>query len=86
MGMSPDVAIQIDTLVMEGFSPQHAERLGVALQSELLRLLEESGVPPGLRTHIPELVLEGGFELQRGMSPEAVGALAARRLYAGWAK
>jgi len=41
----PAIELHIDALVLQGVPRSHAARVGEALERELVRLLEERGVP-----------------------------------------
>jgi hypothetical protein len=83
MGLKPDVQINIDALVLPGFSRRDAERVRTALSLELQRLVLDNGLPQ------PDSGFKAGanFNLEihpttGHMRPEAVGVQAARALYA----
>lgn len=84
MDVRPEVVVQIDSLVIEGFARGEAALAGAALQSELQRLIAEQGLPAGLSGDAQVISVDEPLELRAGMRPEQLGALAARALYARW--
>lgn len=82
--MTPDVRLNIDELVLDGFPPGDRDRLVEALRRELARLLGEAHVREGLaqlrsRDRVPTC----RFVAAPGERPEAVGARVARALVEG---
>ena len=84
MEVKPEIVVEIESLVVEGFSRGEAELAGAALQSELQRLFSEHGLPPGLGSGAEALLLDEPIQLAPGMGPERLGALAARALFTRW--
>lgn len=84
MDVKPEIAVEIDSLVIEGYNRSQAERAGAALQSELQRLFSERGLPAGMQSESETLALEQPIELRPGLSPEKLGTLAAQALFARW--
>ena len=81
----PDVAIQIDELLLTGFAPGDRGRIATALADELTRLLREEGVPPALLHGGSFDAVDGGaFRLIPGARPEWVGRRIAGALYRQW--
>lgn len=83
MEVRQEIFVEIESLVIEGFSQSEAERAGNALQSELQRLFSEHGLPGGLQPGA-DLLLEEPIEFRAGMRPEKLGTLAAHALFARW--
>jgi hypothetical protein len=78
------VELRVDELVLDGFRPADRHRVAEGFQAELVRLLAERGVPPGLVRGGDRPALDAGaFRLPPGARPEAAGVQAARALYAG---
>ena len=82
MDLRPDVQINIDALVLPGFSRRDAERVRAALSQELQRLVQENGLPQ------PGSSFKSGADfnldipgLAGRMRPEVVGERAAQALY-----
>jgi hypothetical protein len=82
--MRPNVTVQIDSLLLEGFAPGDRHRIGKALQAELLRLLAEEGVPAPLTAGGERPRLDAGqFTVAPSTPAESVGAEVARAVYGG---
>ena len=84
MGLTPDVRLRIEELVLDGFAPGDRYRIGEAVERELSRLLAERGVPSALAAggEAPRLDA-GSFELAPGSGPEAIGSRVAATVYGG---
>ena len=82
MGVTPDVSVRIDELVLHGFPPGGHRRLAEALQAELARLLAAD--PPGaLRrvTAAPPAPHLPTVTLAPDTGPAAAGRAVARALH-----
>lgn len=82
-GMKPArIEVNIEELVLYGFSPADRYRIGEAMQQELSRLLAEEVLPSGLGKVGEVDRLDGGaFWIKQGLRARAVGAEAARSVY-----
>ncbi|MGZ3460213.1 MAG: hypothetical protein ACXU86_17125 [Archangium sp.] len=81
MGMTPDLHLAIDTLVLADGLVLHPEAFREALAAHLTRLFAEQGLE-GLAAG-PELRLESAsLELPPGLDTESAAALAATQLHA----
>lgn len=58
--MKPNVEINIKELILQGFSPKDAYRIGQSLELELGRLIQEKGLPKSLSQEFRIDVLDGG--------------------------
>ena len=77
--MKPRVfRVHIQSLMLEGFSPSERHRIGDGVQSELRRLLMESGLPQTLESS-PERP-GGSFNVS---GSHDLGAQVARAVYGG---
>ncbi len=74
----PGIALHIDEVVLEGFSPSEGRAVMDALEQELGRLLAAG---PGIRTSRTAQGLDGGA-IARDASPRALGRSAARAILA----
>ena len=80
----PDVRINIDELVLEGFPPGDRERLVEALRRELARLLGEAHVRDVLaRLKSRDLLPHCRFVASPGERPEVIGSRVARAIVEG---
>ncbi len=83
----PSIELHIDELILHGFLPGDRDRIGAAVQHELVRLLSEQGLPATLLQGGERPSLEGGsFELRPQARPEAVGTQVARSIFRGLSK
>jgi hypothetical protein len=79
-----DVHLDIDELVLDGFSPEESDLIRQAVQAGLGQLFSERGVPPGLLSGGAYPRLDGGsFNLAPGAAPEATGLQVAQAIYHG---
>jgi hypothetical protein len=79
-----NVELHIEELVLRGFAPGERHRIGEAVERELVRLLDEHGVPPSLAQGIEVERLDGGaFEVAHGSKAEVVGVQVAQAIYGG---
>ncbi len=79
-----NVELHIEELVLRGFAPGERHRIGEAVERELVRLLDEQGVPPSLGRGSGIERLDGGaFEVAHGSKSEAVGVQVAQAIYGG---
>ncbi len=84
MDMRPRIELHIEELVLEGFPPGDRHRIGVAVEAELTRLLEERGVPETLNSSgLIEGINGGSFEVAPGSRAERIGSQVARAVYGG---
>ena len=77
-----NVEIHIEELILHGFHPADRQRIGEALEQELVRLASTQGISDGFSddVHIP--LLDGGsFQMGTGGRPETAGAGIARSLH-----
>jgi hypothetical protein len=78
------VEINIEQLILHGFSPGDRHGIAQALQQELRRLCAEQGVPASLATASSVHRLDaGGFRMASGAKAETVGKQVARSVYRG---
>ena len=81
---APDIELHIQELVLDGFAPGDRYAVAEGLQRELVRLLEEHGVPAHLlRGDAPAAIDAGQMTIPRGVSPAVVGASAAQAIHRG---
>ena len=79
-----NVRLHIDELVLHGFAPGDRGRIAEAVQSELIRLFAETGVPPALRGGgARERVDAGSFAADARSRPETSGIRIANAVYGG---
>ena len=82
--MRANVELNIEELVLHGFSPGDRHRIGEAVQMELARLFAEQGASPSLaRGGESEKIDGGSFNISKGSRAETVGAQVARSVYGG---
>jgi hypothetical protein len=82
MGMSGDLDVRIDELVLHGFAPHEQHRIRDTLEQALARLFRERGIPPGLANGAASPSLDAGdFGVAAGSSPSALGERIALALY-----
>lgn len=79
----PSIELEIEQLVLDGFSVADRHRIGQAVQQELSRLLAEGGLPLSLTGNLELTHLDGGvFEAGQGAAAETIGSSVAQSLYA----
>lgn len=85
MGVKPArIRVQIDELVLHGFSPLDGRRIADAVQAELTRLLAGEGLPPSLmRQAVVEFIDAGEFRMPTSANPNGIGNGLAAGLYRG---
>ena len=80
-----EIALRIDTLVVDGLPPGDHALLPAALCGELERLLAERGVPAELAaSHGAAYVPGAGVTLTAGAGVEHIAARLAESIYRGW--
>lgn len=85
--MNQSIEINIDKLILHGFSPADRKKIGEALRSELARLVIEKGMPTGFSTGKNISQIDGGtFKVSKNMHARAVGNHIAKSIYEGMAK
>ena len=78
------VELHIEELVLEGLPAKDRERIGMAVETALARLLEERGLPPALALGENTADISAGdVDIQPGATPEAIGEQIALVLYEG---
>ena len=76
------VTVHIDRLVIQGVPPHERYVVAASLRSELARLIEQRGIPEGLRSGGMQDVLSAAASQQPAAgNPRQIGAMAARSLY-----
>jgi len=76
-----EIDLQIDELVLHGFSHHDRARIGGAMERELRRLLAEDPARAASTTRAVMSDHGGAIHVAHGASPEAVGAQAAGAVY-----
>lgn len=85
--MGARVNLDIEELVLHGFSPGDRHRIGQAVEFELARLITERGVPASLSREGELARMDGGtFDMSPNSRPEVVGGQVARSVYGGFGK
>jgi len=78
------IRLHIEELVLNGFAPGDRQRIGAAVEQELVRLLAERPLPAALAQGRPRERVDGGsFRLATGAKPGAVGAQIAGAIHGG---
>ena len=79
--------MDIEELVLHGFSMGDRYRIGEAVEQELSRMLADRGVPESL-AEVGEIAnVDGGaFEVAPGSGADVVGAQVAKAVYGGLGK
>lgn len=72
--------IEIDTLGLEGFTPDEGRRAAQALEAELVRLLERRGLPEG-KTRADLETVDLGDLPATAKTPEGIGQELAKALF-----
>lgn len=76
--------LQIEQLVLHGFSPQDARHIGMALERELGRLLRKEGIPSALTRGVRQANLRGAdIRIAGKTRPAVLGMQIARSVYTG---
>jgi hypothetical protein len=84
MGLIMDLELYIEELRLHGFKRADREKIEAAVQSEILRLISEEGIPAGLNRD-GEVKLAGGrFSVPATASPEQAGVQVARQIFGRW--
>ncbi len=79
-----NVELHIERLILHGVAPGERYRVGAAVERELARLIEESGLPDQLTQGGARARLDAGsFAIDPGMPADALGAAIARAVYGG---
>jgi hypothetical protein len=83
--MKPNnIELQIEELVLHGFSPGDRYHIGQVVEHELGRMFAERGAPPSLTRSDEIPSLEGGtFKVKPGSRVEEIGAQVAQAVYRG---
>jgi hypothetical protein len=77
-----NVELQVEELVLRGFAPGERHRIGEGVERELVRLIDEQGVPPSLAQGGEFAHLDGGaFEVSHGSKSKTVGVQVAQAIY-----
>jgi hypothetical protein len=76
----PNVALNIDELVLHGFAPGDRHRVAAAMQREMTRLIAAHGVPDAWHTS-PPVMQATPITVAPDARPHAVGAAIARSVY-----
>ena len=82
--MRPNIELQIEELVLHGFASADRDRIGEAVEGELVRLLTEGGLASSLHSEgqLPNLCADA-IPLSPASTPHELGQRIARALYGG---
>jgi len=79
-----NIELNIEELVLHGFSPGDRYSIGEAVEQELTRLLADRGVPQSLERGGEIANMDGGaFEVAPDSRAQVVGAQVAKAVYGG---
>ena len=80
--MKTNIELHIDELVLRGLPGAQRDHIAAAVEAELQRLLDESGLPPSLAegARLPEVQLDN-LRLAAGVKPAAIGVQVAGAIY-----
>jgi len=79
-----NIELNIEELVLHGFSPGDRHHIGDAVERELTRLLADQGVPQSLERGREIAHVDGGaFEVAPDSRAGVVGAQVAKAVYGG---
>lgn len=85
--MPQQLDLQINKLVLHGFSADDAPHIKAAIEQELSRLFSEQGVPSSLLVSGAVGHLNAGrYDATPGATPDAIGGQIAQTIYAGFTK
>jgi hypothetical protein len=85
--MVRSIEVDIEELVLHGFSPCDRHRIGEAVEQELTRLLADRRVPQSLERGREIANMDGGaFEVAQGSRAQVVGVQVAKAVYGGLGK
>jgi hypothetical protein len=81
MSRRPDVELVLEELVLHGFPAADRRRIAAAVERALAARIAEGDLPPGLAGGGALARLDGGsFAVERGASPESIGARVAESI------
>lgn len=80
--MKTNIELHIDELVLRGLPGAQHDRIAAAVEAELQRLLDESGLPPSLAEvgRLPTVQVDN-LRLAAGTKPAAIGTQIAGAIY-----
>ena len=79
-----NIELNIEELVLHGFSAGDRYGISEAVERELTQLLADRGVPQSLERGREIANMDGGaFEVVQGSRPQVVGAQVAKAVYGG---
>lgn len=85
--MKQSIEINIDELILHGFSPADRFKIGNSLRSELAKLILENGMPAGISNGGDINGINGGtFQASKNMHARTVGTQIAKSIYGGMGK
>jgi len=78
----PSINLNIDKLVLHGFSSGDKNRIARAVETELARLLGQGEIPATLsQSGVISQIDAGTFHMRRSTTPETIGEQVSRNLY-----
>lgn len=87
MVKNQSVEINIEELVLHGFSRAHANKIGETLRSELAKLILEKGIPEGISEGGNINSVNGGnFQVSQNTHARTIGTQIAHSIYGGIGK
>lgn len=80
----PNIELQIDELVLDGFDSLDGSEVKLAVETALSRLLAERGIPPSLASGASIPRAEGReFDIPSGADASTIGSHIAEAIYGG---
>ena len=85
MEIKPTIEINIDELVLHGFSPADKFRIGLAVEQHLSLLFNQQGVPSSLQeNNNVRLMNAGSFNMSPNDTAGSIGNQIAGTIYSGF--
>ena len=82
--MNQPIEINIEQIILHGFSSTDRHRIGEAVRSELARLFMEKGMPQNFNDGGNLTSLDGGtFHMSKTMHARSIGSRIAQSIYGG---
>lgn len=77
-----DFELNIDELILTGFSRSNKDIITSAFQTELVRLFAENGIPQQFKNNVEMSQMDGGtFSFRKDSSVEGIGVQAANSVF-----
>ena len=84
MGLNQNIELNIEELILHGFSPSDRLKIGEAIRTELARIVSQQGLPAGIANGGDITNIDGvSFRMTKNTNAQLIGTRIAQSVYGG---